>query len=906
VTLRSRTRCVTVAALLGVVFIAWVLLGVVLARGFTRLEERATQEAVQRSALALEAESQALATICRDWAAWDDTYRFVQDLNPSYIASTLNEETLSGLNIPLVLFVDRAGKIVHSARGSAEAPAVSAVQPYVGQRSRLLARCLKGGSAAGLLRLPHSLVMVAVHPILTSRREGPARGMLVMVRPFSHADLDRVARASSSALQYRRLDASDLPADFQVARGELRPGRTLVRPRDENAISGYTLISDVTGAPALVLRANLDRGIHHQGRTTFVGSVLVLLVVVSLLGLAIDTVLNRAVLNRLSRLGKSVRDIAARRDPAARVTVAGNDELSHLGADINGMLAALGEAQESLGESEARLRSILDSVHTGFLIIDAETHVVVEANPAALQLLGAPREAVVGTVCHAHLCPAELGQCPITDLCQELDNSERMLITANGERIPVLKTAALVSLGGKQHILESFVDITERKQAEEAIRYQAQHDGLTDLPNRAHFLERLREGLERARRDGQAVAVLFLDLDRFKTINDTLGHAIGDELLKEVAQRLADTLRGRDRVARLGGDEFAALLTDVESPEGAAVAARRILNALRAPFSIHGHELHTAASIGIGLFPRDGDDAESLLQSADVALYHAKDQGRNTFRYYDSWINVSTRERLSLENDLRRALEREELTVYYQPQVHVPTSRIVGMEALLRWRHPELGMILPGIFIPIAEETGLIEPIGEWVLKQTCRQNKSWQRENLAPVMIAVNLSPVQFHQQNLVAAVRQALGESGLDPRHLQLEITESTAMRNVDFSIRLMGRLKEMGVSLCLDDFGVGYTSLIYLKQFPLDTVKIDRGFLGGPRTDDSDAAIISAIIAIAHSLGLGVIGEGIETPAQLRLLLERDCETMQGYLFGRPVPPEEATLLLREQQAKRVALA
>jgi EAL domain-containing protein (putative c-di-GMP-specific phosphodiesterase class I) len=347
------------------------------------------------------------------------------------------------------------------------------------------------------------------------------------------------------------------------------------------------------------------------------------------------------------------------------------------------------------------------------------------------------------------------------------------------------------------------------------------------------------------------------------------------------------------------------LLTAMESPEGAAVAARRVLSVLQAPFNIGGHELHTSASIGISLFPRDGAEAEALLQNADIALYHAKDQGRNTFRYYDSWINASTRERLALENDLRHALERDELVVYYQPQIHVPTGRLIGMEALLRWRHPVLGLVLPGRFISIAEETGLIEPIGEWVLRHTCAQNKTWQRENLPPVKIAVNLSPLQFQQQNLIAVVRQALGESGLDPRYLQLELTESAAMRNVDFSAKMMARLKGMGVGLCMDDFGVGYTSLVYLKQFPLDTIKIDRTFLRALETDASNATIISAVIAIARSLGLGIIGEGVETPTQVRLLLERDCEVMQGYFFSEPLPADSATALLREQRSQRTPI-
>ena len=919
-TVRSRTRLVTVVALVGATAVAWVSLHVILSHGFAKLEVTQTQRAAQRAAAAVTAQVEPLSMIACDWAAWEDTSRFLEDRNQSYINSVLNRESLLGLDVDLVLFVNREGRIVHAASPEGTSAIRLRQTPelarYVARGSTLFSRYRHGGGACGVVLLPDQVMLAAARPILARGDKGAPHGMLVMGRFLSPQDFATISQKAFTQFTVHRADDPRLPEDFQAARKALlRSPRVFIRPQNATTVSGYAMIQDLRGLPALLVRSDLPRDIAGQGRTIILSCVLALLISGALLGVAVNLLLERAVISRLSGLSAEVRRIAANGEPSARVSAPGQDELAGLADDINGILRTLEQSRDAVRENESHLRTILDSVHTGFLIIEADTHCIVDANPAALHLMGCLREDVIGTICHGRVCPVEAGRCPITDLNQELDSSEQVILAADRESVPVLKTAALVSLGGKRYILESFVDITERKHADEAIRYQACHDGLTDLPNRTRFYEHLHDRLAQARRANDMAAVLFLDLDRFKTINDTLGHAIGDELLKHVAARLAETLRGRDSIARLGGDEFALLLTAMENPEGAAVVARRVLASLRAPFHINGYELHTTASIGISLFPRDGADAESLLQSADIALYHAKDQGRNTFRYYDSWINASTRERLELENDLRHALEREELVVHYQPQIHVPTGRLVGMEALLRWQHPELGLLLPGRFIALAEETGLIEPIGEWVLKRTCAQNKEWQREGLPPVTIAVNISPVQFHQQDLVAVVRQALGESGLDPRYLQLELTESTAMRNVDFSIRLMARLKEMGVGLCLDDFGVGYTSLVYLKQFPLDTVKIDRMFLSGSipshnpaswsDADSSDAAIISAIIGIARSLNLGVIGEGVETSAQVRLLLERDCEVMQGYLFSRPVPSDLATALLREQQSHRTAV-
>jgi diguanylate cyclase (GGDEF)-like protein/PAS domain S-box-containing protein len=921
VTVRKRTRFVTALAVVGVTVVAWVSLHAILSHGFARLETTQTQRAVQHATAALNAELGTLSRTACDWAARDGISELLQARSPSSLNATPSRRALLGLGADLVLFVNPEGKIVHAVATEGGRAARVGRSPelarYVSRGSALLRRCLRGRGACGVVMLSDQVMLAAAHPIAARGDTGGPRGMLVLGRFLSPQDFTAISQHAFTQFVVQRADDPGLPRDFRVALQALsRSSQVLVRPQSAAIVSGYAVIRDLRDSPALLVRSDVRREIAQQGNAIVLSCVLALLIAGVLLGIAVSVLLDRAVISRLSDLSAQVRRIAESGEASARVSAPGSDELAGLAEDINGMLRALEQSRDAVRENEGQLRTILDSVHTGFLIIDADTHGIVDANPAALGIMGCRRDEVIGTTCERRVCPAEPGRCPITDLNQELDNAEQVVLAADGGRVPVLKTAALVTLGGRRYILESFVDITERKHAEEAIRYQAYHDGLTELPNRTRFYEHLHDCLAQARRASDMAAVLFLDLDRFKTINDTLGHAVGDALLKEVAARLADTLRGRDSIARLGGDEFAVLLTAMESAEGAAAVARRMLASLRAPFYVNGYELHTTASIGVSLFPRDGEDAESLLQSADIALYHAKDQGRNTFRYYDSWINASTRERLELENDLRHALEREQLVLHYQPQIHVPTGRIVGMEALLRWQHPELGLILPGRFISIAEETGLIEPIGEWVLKRTCAQNKEWQREDLPAVQIAVNLSPVQFHQQDLIAVVRRALGESGLDPRYLQLELTESTAMRNVDFSIRLMARLKEMGVGLCLDDFGVGYTSLVYLKQFPLDTVKIDRMFLNGASpspgsaawrgADSSEAAIISAIIGIARSLGLGVIGEGVETSGQLRLLLERDCEVMQGYLFSKPVPAGTAAALLREQRLQHTAVS
>ena len=456
-------------------------------------------------------------------------------------------------------------------------------------------------------------------------------------------------------------------------------------------------------------------------------------------------------------------------------------------------------------------------------------------------------------------------------------------------------------------ILGSYEDITERQFAQEKIRYQALHDLLTGLPNRTLFNEELSVSLANAANSQSLLAVMFLDLDRFKTINDTLGHAIGDRLLQGVAERLTTCLHDSGIVARWGGDELTVLLPQLNCIEEAAKVAQRILDTIKQPFNLEGHQLHISSSIGIALYPQNGEDAETLLRNADAALYRVKQQGRNNYQFYTAAMNSQASELLVLENELHHALHRGEFVVHYQPQVNTTTGEITGMEALVRWQHPKFGLVTPAKFIPLAEETGLIVPIGEWVLKTACAQNKAWQDAGLPPLRVAVNLSARQFQQPFLLNVVSQTLQQTGLAPKFLELEITETIAMQDVDLTRTILTKLYQMGINLSIDDFGTGYSSLGYLKQFPLHSLKIDKSFVRDVATDPQNAGIINAIMTLGRGFNLRVIAEGVETEAEKDWLRSFQCEEMQGYLSSPPLPAPEATKLLQNHtMSGKISLA
>ena len=460
------------------------------------------------------------------------------------------------------------------------------------------------------------------------------------------------------------------------------------------------------------------------------------------------------------------------------------------------------------------------------------------------------------------------------------------------------RTSELKSANDKLHL-----DLEERKRVEQSIRHMAHHDALTGLPNRTLFRDRLTHAMAQADRYHQKLAVLFLDLDRFKAINDTLGHNVGDQLLKIAAERLRSCVRDCDTVARLGGDEFTVIVDDILDVQDAAVVAQKILDTLSQPFNLHGHEVFISVSVGITLYPNDDESADNLLRNADSAMYRAKEYGRNNYQFYVADMNVKARARLMLESSLRRALDRGEFALYYQPRVDLLSGRVIGAEALLRWRHPEMGLVPPVEFIPILEETGMIIPVGDWVLRQASQQNRAWQDMGLPPIRMAVNLSVRQFIQKDLAESVLRILEQAGLSPEYMELEITEDLLLEHNQTNIITLTKLRNQGIHISIDDFGTGYSSLSYLKRLPIDTLKIDQSFVRDIDTDPDNKAIASAIIAMANSLHLNVLAEGVETDEQLAFLRAQGCNEIQGFSFSHPLPADEFERLLREGRHMRV---
>lgn len=457
-------------------------------------------------------------------------------------------------------------------------------------------------------------------------------------------------------------------------------------------------------------------------------------------------------------------------------------------------------------------------------------------------------------------------------------------------------------LSDSQLIRSYIFDITERKQSEQKLKYQAFHDLLTSLPNRAWFNKQLSISLEQAKRNKGIIAVIFLDLDGFKNINDSLGHSYGDQVLQQFAKRLINCIRAGDTAARWGGDEFTILLPQVRDEEDTIKLAKRIIEILKKPFHIKEHQLYIKTSLGIAIYPRDGEDAESLLKNADAALYRAKEKGRNRYQFYSSTITSKALLLLKLENSLYQAIEKNEFSLHYQPQVKLTTGEITGVEALLRWYHPDLGYVAPAKLIALAEQTDLIIPISQWVLKTACSQNLAWQQAGFKPLPITVNFSPRQFQQPNLVTMIEQTLAETGLPSHYLEVEITETSIIHDEKFAAEVFKDLRSLGVSISLDDFGTGYSSLSHLQKFPFQTLKIDQSFVQALEANPQDTAILSAMIMLGHSFNLRVVAEGVETLQQLEILEKLHCEEVQGYWFSRPLKTEDATQLLLQHCIKR----
>ncbi|MBI5740159.1 MAG: EAL domain-containing protein [Nitrospirae bacterium] len=549
---------------------------------------------------------------------------------------------------------------------------------------------------------------------------------------------------------------------------------------------------------------------------------------------------------------------------------------------------------DELAESEEKYKGLVDNALVGVFKTNIKGEILY-INDALVRMLeyGSPGELIAARALSIYRTPEDRKN--LVDILRKsgkIDNYEFEAVTKTGNTRSLLLSATL----SRDIMSGMIIDITERKQMEETIKRQSNHDALTGLPNRVLFSEHLDLALSQAARERHMVAVLYLDLDNFKEINDSLGHAAGDQMLQAVSRRLKTCLRESDTIARIGGDEYNILLPDANNENDIVTIAGKLISAFRKPFMINSHSLHTSTSIGISLYPHDGGDAETLMKNADAAMYDAKKQGRNNYRFYSPAMNARTLERMKLANRLRGAIESGELVVHYQPQVTLDTGQVHCAEALVRWRHPEKGLLYPLQFIPLAEEMGFITQIDEWVLRAACAQNKAWQEAGCASACVMVNLSARHLQQPELADIVTRILQETGLEPRFLGIEISERTIMQEIEMTIPSLVRLADTGVRFCIDDFGVGYSALNYLKKLPVRVLKVDKSFISGMTSDPDYKTIINAVINLAHSLNLKVVAEGVENESQLAFLQMISCDEAQGYHFSRPLPPEEFARYLK----------
>jgi diguanylate cyclase (GGDEF)-like protein/PAS domain S-box-containing protein len=577
-----------------------------------------------------------------------------------------------------------------------------------------------------------------------------------------------------------------------------------------------------------------------------------------------------------------------------------NAELELRTSALEAEVAARRSAERLLRESEVRHRRLFQAAGDAILVIDCESQTLVDFNEECAKLLELPVQAGRSTPLHTLACfsAKQSSADAVRALLEErqMNWPEWSWARSDGDLVQVEVIGNIYEVSGRVLAQFTLRDIRARKEAEARVRYLALHDSLTGLPNRTMLMDRLSQAIAQARHGNELIALLLLDLDHFKHINDSLGHFIGDELLEQVARRLRSVLNDGDVAARLGGDEFVVVAAGLRQSNDAERLAQRIMEVLHEPFVVQGRRLHAGASIGICLYPEDGDNPAALLQAADTAMYQAKKKGRGNYRLFSSDLSMTADRWHTLSNDLHGACERNELVLHYQPQISIDTGAVTGLETLLRWRHPVQGLIAPGLFIPLLEEHGQMVEVGRWVLETACAQNAAWQAEGLPPVRVGVNLSAQQFYRGDIVSIVRDALEESGLAPEWLELELTESLTLDDTEETLRIMRDLKALGVTLSLDDFGTGWSALGYLNRFPLDRIKIDRSFVRDLINDSSTAAIVKSILDLARQLDLDCVAEGVETEAQLEHLRANRCPGMQGFYFSQGVETAEVRAILQ----------
>ena len=881
----------------------WALFSELVKPRVESLEATRIEQELVRIQQALVSEQDNLSRTVADWAAWDDLAAFVSNPHSEPVQEFLGKNpdvSLERLNINGFIATDLQANplIVNGFEFRIDQPwqPVEWARQLIGSGQKFFAEGANNHYSGYLNTPDNQVVLVAAYPILGSNGEGPSQGVLGMMRLVDDDFITRLQQATQLKFELKVLGSREVSADlWNLADAALlTPKGILLRKPDDNRVEGYLLLKDSADQPMALIELTDGAFFLQQGLEaiklfmTLTGlAMLVLLLVIS--------ITQSRLLSRLLQVTKRIDRISRSHDLSLRIEMPkGNDEIVDLAESVNRFLDTRREMAIELGASEERFLQLTNTAPV-FIWMTNSSGDFTWFNDEMLRFVGLERDEFVIFQVSQLIAPEDASLYErVFERALEAQKGYQLELRIRRQdgafRWILLRASPMFSQDNQLTGYAGIgVDIDERKQMEAKVEFMAHYDALTELPNRTQLTERLSKAIFDAHFNGTLVAVLFLDLDRFKNINDTLGHQVGDWLLQAVSQRLQHNLRAGDMVARLGGDEFVLVLSGLQSEDHMLPLVLKIQQTLSQPYFLSGHQLQVTPSIGISMYPKDSLSIHDLLRHADTAMYSVKTSGRNGYSFYNTTMDVATKERLQLESTIRNALDQQQFYLEYQPQVKGADSTIFGVEALVRLAGKD-GPIPPDVFIPIAEETGQILELGEWVLREACRQAKEWLDKGWKPVVMAVNISAVQLQRVDMVALVAQVLSETGLLAEYLELEITERVIMGDSAELIDTLEALRKLGVRLALDDFGTGYSSLSYLKSFPFDVLKIDRTFVHGINNNAEDLAITEAVIALGNSMKLEVLAEGVETPEHVRILLEKGCNHMQGYNFSKSLKPAD----------------
>lgn len=846
INLRKKTLIIITFTLIALTIAMYIFTELTFKEDFSRIEKNTVTRDVTRAVNALNKEFSNLSSMSADWANWDDTYNFIQGTDTEYIEKNLTDESFINLNLNFMIFINNRNEIVFSKGFNLENNTEESIPLYITNYFLSSTSVGKYSSAnsnvTGILTISNTNLVVSLSPITTSLKQGPIKGTLIMGKFMDNKFISQLSETTELSIDFSPLD----PANFPLNSKE----DVVIKPINDDTILGYTPIKDLYGNPTFILNVNSSREIYKEAVasefhfTLFLFGSCLTFCIVSLKLLDM-IVLNPSIEQEV--LLNTIPALVYYKDKSLKY-ITGNTLFSKI---------------FNVRKEEIRGKTDFD------FFPDGQAEIIREQDFNILSS-GTPKL-----------------------------NIERQITLPDGNNIwASTSKAPYVGNDGKiKGMVGITMNITDYKLSQDKIHYLAFYDPLTNLPNRTLFSLLVTKTILNSNEDNRLIALLYMDLDKFKLINDTLGHSAGDRFLQIVANKVLECICKSDILARLGGDEFG-VLVKANNKNDIAILCTKIIDAVKEPWYVNNYEINAGVSIGIVLYPEDGEDISTLLKCADIAMYKAKAQGKNHYEFYNSTLSTKAEEELSMESRLLNALRNEEFELYYQPQFNALNRKLIGVEALIRWNHPELGMIPPSKFIPFAEERDLIISLGEWVLKTACTQAKLWQEKGLQPIPVSINLSSKQFQQKNLISTISSILEDTGLSSEYLQIEVTESMAMENPEYTLKVLNMLKNMGIKIALDDFGTGYSSLSYLKRFPIDKLKIDKFFIQNTDISSEDSEIVKIIILLAHKLNISTIAEGVETEEQLMFLKEEHCDEIQGFLSGKPMPSTLFEELLRGQ--------